>query len=124
VAQLTLINDKEYETIFGIPFFKELSKKLELNKKADAEVRKLKEDVERQNKERQAKKEKLIEEKHARTQSFLSKSAFLNLIPSEIMPTYNFYMGTRALLFLLLLLILHLLLLLLMYCSVCHLLSC
>lgn len=92
VSQLTQIDDKEYETTYGIPFFKELSKKLELNKKAEADLRKRKEEIERKRKERQAKREKMLEEKHVRTQRFLAKSSFLNLIPSEIMPTFNFYM--------------------------------
>lgn len=93
---MTQIDDKEYETTYGIPFFKELSKKLELNKKAEADLRKRKEEIERKRKERQAKREKMLEEKHVRTQRFLAKSSFLNLIPSEIMPTFNFYMGMQG----------------------------
>jgi hypothetical protein len=83
----------QYEEDFGKPFFKELSKQLEINKQKEAMKLKRQEEIIRLEKEKKLKLQKLKDEMEKRTRDILNNANFVNLIPKEIIPTLQFYMG-------------------------------
>lgn len=95
LCQLKVIDAKLFEDKYGKPFFQELKAKLEANKAKELIRKKKQEEIERKAKERFIRLQQLNEDREQRTKSFMAKPYFVNLIPKEITPTLNFYLGMR-----------------------------